>query len=219
MTSQIRTPDMNVNRSRAAHDPRSNRNASINDAIVKRAFAEVLRELRSEIFQLEQTRLAAQCQINRSHYCSLEQGRWLPTVQMLWRVSRGFPLTPSVFVGLVEKRIQALVKCRPYGPIDPRRVSRIVSAAANLTLSHQTNDSVNVALGMAVRHLRGIVGISQETLARKAGVCRASTSAMECGKKSVTLVTLLQMAQPLRATARRIFETMEGEMSRNPTVK
>lgn len=61
-------------------------------------------------------------------------------------------------------------------------------------------------MGYKIREYREIVGISQEELARKAGISRTTLSGLESGTiKRTTTETLLKIAQALNKKVSDIF--------------
>ena len=64
----------------------------------------------------------------------------------------------------------------------------------------------------AVRSQRTAVGISQEDLARRAGLHRTYLSAVEAGKRNVTIKTLTRIAEALGASLPTLLDGREATM-------
>lgn len=60
--------------------------------------------------------------------------------------------------------------------------------------------------GLRVRVLRQEASLSQEALARRAGIHRTYVSSLECGHRNVSLDIILKLATALEVPPRRFFE-------------
>lgn len=60
------------------------------------------------------------------------------------------------------------------------------------------NDPALIALGKAIRWQRGVIGISQESLALEAGIDRSYLGGIERGEHNLALINLLKISRALR---------------------
>jgi transcriptional regulator with XRE-family HTH domain len=70
------------------------------------------------------------------------------------------------------------------------------------------------ALAETVRSLRLKAGISPERLARRLGVDRANTAALEHGRSSPTLYTVCRLLPGLHVTFAEFAQELEGSLNR-----
>lgn len=70
--------------------------------------------------------------------------------------------------------------------------------------------AARLAFGLRVRALRTVLGISQETLAERAGVHRTYMSDVERGERNVGLDNIHAIAAALGVSPRKLFETDEA---------
>jgi transcriptional regulator with XRE-family HTH domain len=61
------------------------------------------------------------------------------------------------------------------------------------------------AFGLRVRSLREQVGLSQETLAERAGLHRTYVSSVERGQRNISLTNIQALADALRVDVRELF--------------
>lgn len=64
------------------------------------------------------------------------------------------------------------------------------------------------AFGERLRNLRKVAGLSQEELAKRAGLHRTYVGAVERGERNVSLVNILKLARALKAAPSALFEGM-----------
>jgi len=69
----------------------------------------------------------------------------------------------------------------------------------------------SAALGRIICNLRRAAGISQETLAERAGLHRTYVSQLERGIKSPTITVLLKISQALNTPLSDIVRSLERE--------
>ena len=67
-------------------------------------------------------------------------------------------------------------------------------------------DSPKAALGLRVKELRAVTGITQEELADRAGVFRTYMSRIETGEANPTFTVLLALAEGLGCQIGNLFE-------------
>ncbi|HDR06666.1 MAG TPA: XRE family transcriptional regulator [Candidatus Coatesbacteria bacterium] len=66
------------------------------------------------------------------------------------------------------------------------------------------------ALGVTIRRYRQRLGLSQEELARRAGLHRTYIGSIERGERNITLVNIIRLAQGLEVDSVRLFEEMKA---------
>ncbi|MCI0557594.1 MAG: helix-turn-helix domain-containing protein [Nitrososphaera sp.] len=78
------------------------------------------------------------------------------------------------------------------------------------TILHQKSVDVNrdlsIKFGNRVRKLRQVLGISQETLAERAGVHRTYVGMIERGEKNITLSNISKFASALEVTMAELLK-------------
>lgn len=65
-----------------------------------------------------------------------------------------------------------------------------------------------ISLGSAIRQLRELRGLSQETLAERAGLHRNDVGGVECGERNVALENIVKLAKALSVPIRELFDTL-----------
>jgi transcriptional regulator with XRE-family HTH domain len=78
-----------------------------------------------------------------------------------------------------------------------------------MTIKQPAYDPLLRAVGMSVQQKRVAMGISQEELARRAGLHRTYVSDVERGSRSVSLITLCKIADALGTHAYSIIQEPE----------
>lgn len=63
--------------------------------------------------------------------------------------------------------------------------------------------------GLNVRKTRKALGLSQQILARKAGLSRTYVSGVECGMRNLTLLNVVRIAKALGISITALFDGME----------
>jgi len=76
-------------------------------------------------------------------------------------------------------------------------------------IATERDEKFRKAVGLALSELRRKRGISQEELARRAGLDRSFMSGMECGTANPTLETLKSICPHLRVTMKKFVGTVE----------
>jgi len=66
--------------------------------------------------------------------------------------------------------------------------------------------SLKISLGVAVRHERSILGISQGELARRSGLHRTYISDLERGARNPSIENIEKLAQALDVPVAKLFE-------------
>lgn len=75
-------------------------------------------------------------------------------------------------------------------------------------LSSKTDtDKKLIRIGLAIRHRRKEVGLSQEALAAKAGLERSNVGKIERGENNLSILNLLRIAEALNCQAATILST------------
>lgn len=69
--------------------------------------------------------------------------------------------------------------------------------------------ALNAAFGQQLRELRTSVGLSQDALARRAGLSRTSVTNIEMGRQHVSLDVLYRLADGLGAEPRQLLPNKE----------
>jgi transcriptional regulator with XRE-family HTH domain len=72
--------------------------------------------------------------------------------------------------------------------------------------SDSNGDQGRRTFGLRVRTLRQAAGLSQESLAERAGLHRTYVSSLERGQRNVGLDNILKLAAALEVPPRRLFE-------------
>jgi len=62
------------------------------------------------------------------------------------------------------------------------------------------SDPALVALGRAIRWQRGVIGLSQESLALEAGIDRSYLGGIERGEHNLALINLVRISRALRVS-------------------
>lgn len=78
-----------------------------------------------------------------------------------------------------------------------------------MTLKEPAFDSLLRAVGKVVQSKRLSMGISQEELAKRAGLHRTYVSDVERGSRSVSLITLYKLAEALHTNAWVLIESAD----------
>jgi transcriptional regulator with XRE-family HTH domain len=68
----------------------------------------------------------------------------------------------------------------------------------------------NAFLGLAIRHFRSDLGISQEELANRAGIHRTYVGGIERGTRNPSYASIVRIADALQIPASRIIEYAEA---------
>ena len=71
--------------------------------MIIKVFSKVLRELRIKN-QLSQEKLAELCDLDRTYISLLERGLRQPTITTIFKLAEALQITPSEFIGLIEKQ-------------------------------------------------------------------------------------------------------------------
>ncbi|HUT98677.1 MAG TPA: helix-turn-helix transcriptional regulator [bacterium] len=71
-----------------------------------------------------------------------------------------------------------------------------------------------LALGVTVRRHRQRLGLSQEQLAKRAGLHRTYIGSIERGERNITLVNILRLAQGLEMDIVKLCEDMLAQKDR-----
>jgi transcriptional regulator with XRE-family HTH domain len=84
-----------------------------------------------------------------------------------------------------------------------------------MTLKDVGFDPLLKAVGKVVQEKRQSLGISQEELARRSKLHRTYISDVERGSRSVSLITLVKLAEALDTNVSVLVETAESRRTRN----
>jgi transcriptional regulator with XRE-family HTH domain len=79
-------------------------------------------------------------------------------------------------------------------------------------LKRELREKVQLALGKIIIELRKEADLSQEDLAYESGVDRSHMSKLERGKTSISLVTLMLIAEKLDKKPSEILAMLESEL-------
>jgi len=71
-----------------------------------------------------------------------------------------------------------------------------------------------LALGVTVRRHRQRLGLSQEQLAKRAGLHRTYIGSIERGERNITLVNIIRLAQGLEMNIVKLCEEMMAQKDR-----
>lgn len=77
-------------------------------------------------------------------------------------------------------------------------------------VSGKSGDPILVALGDAIRSVRGEKGLSQEALADAAGIDRSHMGKIERGERNVTVLNVKRVAGALNVTVAELFARAGG---------
>ncbi len=86
-----------------------------------------------------------------------------------------------------------------------------------MTVKETEFDPLLRAVGKVVQEKRLSIGISQEELARRAKLHRTYISDVERGSRSVSLITLVKLAEALEISTSFLVETAENTCGKDPT--
>ena len=67
-------------------------------------------------------------------------------------------------------------------------------------------EAVYGAVGQRIRYIREVLGITQETLAKKVGLTRVSINNIENGNQRITLHTIENVANALNTTPKHMLK-------------
>ena len=75
---------------------------------------------------------------------------------------------------------------------------------------HRIETSLKSGLGVAIRHERSVLGISQGELAERAGLHRTYVSDLERGERNPSIQSIEKLARALHVSVAKLFERADN---------